>query len=198
VFDPFFSTRAGSTGLGLATAHSIIRRHGGTIRLRRADEAAGGGAIFEVTLPATERPPPLSENLTPTPPLDPSPGSVLLMDDDVTVRNVLTAMLEHLGRTVVAAEDGTTAIERYREAHARGEPFDLVIMDLTVPGGVGGVEALEGLRHIEPDVLAVVSSGYAKDPVIAHPERFGFAGVLPKPFLLDDLERLLRLVNAGG
>src|SRR5690606_27074537 len=123
---------------------------------------------------------------------------VLLMDDDAMIRLVVRRMLECLGHTTATAEDGAEAIEIFRQAHEEGNPFDVVIMDLTVPGGMGGKEAVHHLRAIEPGLKAIVSSGYFNDPIMANHKEYGFDGVIAKPFQLEGLRRALTGVLGGG
>ncbi|HEX6199112.1 MAG TPA: ATP-binding protein, partial [Thermoanaerobaculia bacterium] len=187
VFDPFFTTKEGGSGLGLATVHSIVRQHRGTVRV---EPAPGGGTRFEVWLPASAaRPRPVA---VPAPAGETGGGRVLVMDDQAAVRGVLEGMLRHLGYDVVATQDGDEAIASYAQALERREPFDLVILDLTVPGGKGGKETLRELLRLDPDVRAVASSGYADDPVLAEGGHDGFVAALPKPYTLDRLAETLR------
>ena len=118
------------------------------------------------------------------------------MDDEYAVRSIITEMLEQYGYSVVAAADGAEAVERFREAHEREQSFDAVIMDLTVPGGLGGKEALGQLLQIDPQVKAIVVSGYSNDPVMANYGNYGFAACLGKPFSPDTLARTLDEVMA--
>jgi len=121
-------------------------------------------------------------------------GRVLFMDDEETICMVASALLQRLGFTPVTVPDGATAVAAYEEAIKYGEPFKLVIMDLTVPGGMGGKEAMEHLLKIDPRVRAIVSSGYSSDPVLSSYRAHGFRGVVPKPYKLTDLLRTIRAV----
>jgi len=121
---------------------------------------------------------------------------VLLMDDEEIVREASRAMLEHLGYTVDTARDGQEMLERYREALDRQAPYDLVIMDLTIPGGMGGQEAIKELLAMDVHARAIVSSGYSNDPVMANYRSFGFVGVVPKPYRVSDLSRALKQIPA--
>lgn len=114
-------------------------------------------------------------------------GKILVMDDEEVVREVAAAMLKRLGYEVGLVRDGSEAVEAYRAARSAGAPFDAVIMDLTVPGGVGGEEALKRLRALDPSVKAIVSSGYTDDPIVARYEDYGFVGVIAKPYKVNDL-----------
>jgi PAS domain S-box-containing protein len=190
VFDPYFTTKPSGTGLGLASAHSIVRRHGGTMAVV---SQVGVGSTFTVVLPAIARAPERG------PSVDVSAGrraSVLVMDDDPDVRSVAVRLLESLGYTVEGTADGGEAVARYRDHLEAGSPFDVVVLDLTVPGGVGGRDALIALRAIDPAVRAVASSGYSSDPVMADHTQYGFVAVLPKPYSRANLAATLDAVFA--
>ncbi|GAB4362618.1 MAG: hypothetical protein Kow00128_02510 [Deltaproteobacteria bacterium] len=193
IFTPFFTTKPEGTGLGLATCHSIVRRHEGAIRV---ESEIGKGSIFSVYLPATADPvPPRPREAVP--PAD-GHGRVLVMDDEEMVRTVAVEILHSLGYETEAVEDGECAVAAYREAMERGDPFDAVLMDLTVPGGMGGKEAIRKIRDLDPKVRAIVSSGYSNDPVMASFREYGFAGRIAKPYRIADLGRVLREVLAGA
>ncbi len=194
IFDPYFTTKQEGSGLGLASCYSIITKHGGLIE---ACSEEGKGAVFTFYLPVskkqTEEMPEATE--------EPMPGGrVLVMDDDEVVRHVTAAMLQTLGFRVATAADGAEAIRAYMQAKEEGDPFDVVIFDLTVPGGMGGREAIQRLRRLDPAVRAIVASGYSNDAVMAEPQRYGFAGVMSKPFDLHDVARTLKqvLVSRNG
>ena len=189
IFDPYFTTKQAGSGLGLATAYSIVKRHQGHIDVA---SGLGQGTTFSLWLPAVlgTAPVELDEPVE----LASMSGRVLFMDDEETICNVATALLMRLGFTPVAVPDGETAVTAYDEARKNGEPFKLVIMDLTVPGGMGGREAMEKLRKIDPHVRAIVSSGYSSDPVLSSYRAHGFRGMVPKPYKLTDLSRTIRAV----
>lgn len=194
IFDPYFTTKASGSGLGLATSYSILRRHGG---LLVAESPPRKGAVFTFYLPASP------EEARPEPKASSGPrvrrrGRALLMDDEEQVLRVGVAMLGQLGYDVEAARDGEEALHLFRAARERGAGFDVVILDLTVPGGMGGSECVERLREIDPEVRPVVSSGYSNDPVMAEYEAHGFRGVLPKPYRFADLERALAGLEPHG
>jgi len=187
VFDPYFSTKSRHSGLGLAIAHSIIARHGGAILV---DSAVGTGSRFRVLLPAVPGTTETARGEEAGAAALPG-GRALVMDDDAGVQRVCQRSLSKLGFDVVVASDGREAIERYRQALSLGSRFDVVLLDLTVPGGMGGVQTMVVLRELDPEVRAIVTSGYSEDPVLARFRQYGFSAVLPKPFSLDDLRKAL-------
>ncbi|SMC16757.1 PAS domain S-box-containing protein [Desulfacinum hydrothermale DSM 13146] len=190
IFDPYFSTKPQGSGLGLATAYSIVKKHGGHLAVQ---SAVGQGTTFTVYLPVAEA----REHEDPGPSSPSVPagsGRILVMDDDPVVRDVLSQMLEHLGFTCDTSCHGQEAVDLYRKALASGYPYDAVILDLTIPGGMGGRRTLQKLRELDPDVRALVSSGYSSDPIMARPHEFGFYGVVAKPYRLEDLARELQRV----
>jgi PAS domain S-box-containing protein len=187
IFDPYFTTKEKGSGLGLAISYSIVRAHGGAITV---ESQPGEGCRFDVYLPASGcrnvAARPLAVRTKPT-----RPGRILLMDDDADVVDVTKDMLQMLGYDTETAACGRTAIERFRDAEAAGCGYDAVILDLTVPGGMGGADAVPQIRELRPDVPVVVTSGYADDAVLARFRDYGFDGVLPKPFGLADLTRAI-------
>ncbi len=189
IFDPYFTTKPKGTGLGLATAYAIVRKHDGHIA---AESRPGSGATFHVYLPAAEGAVPAAEARPE--PLAQGSGKILLMDDEEMVRRVAEEMLRMLGYDVAVAEDGAAAVALYVEARQSGAPFDAVIMDLTVPGGMGGEEAVRLIREFDPDVKAVVSSGYSNAPVMSEYRRHGFAAIVTKPYSVTQLGEALRKV----
>jgi len=156
----------------------------------------GVGTTFHIFLPASTKP----TRVVAAPAQEPmvrGKGRLLLMDDEESVREVASEMLEFIGFQVVAVADGREAIETYKRELAAGHRFDAVITDLTVPGGMGGKDAVAALHEIDPHVFAIVSSGYADDPVMAEPRRFGFQGVVVKPFTVKELGRVLQSAEVG-
>jgi two-component system, cell cycle sensor histidine kinase and response regulator CckA len=125
-------------------------------------------------------------------------GSVLVMDDEKMIRDLMSELLKSMGYQVEQAQNGHEAIELYRRAKQAGTPHDLVIMDLTIPGGMGGKEAIAELLAISPDIKAVVSSGYSNDPIMADYKKYGFFGVLKKPFKITDLKNILVAIKESG
>jgi len=193
IFDPYFTTKQQGSGLGLATVYSIVRKHQGHIEV---ESELGRGTRFHLWLPAL-RAQQLEFTESRAAAAAPMQGRVLLMDDEETIREMARFLLGRLGFEVEVAGDGRDAVREYQRAREAGRPYDLVIMDLTVPGGMGGQEALAELRRIDPAVKAIVSSGYSSDPVLANFRQYGFRGVVAKPYQLDDLTRVLREVLAA-
>jgi PAS domain S-box-containing protein len=187
IFDPYFTTKEQGTGLGLAICHSIIKKHGGDIMV---ESAPGLGTTFQIRLPAENA----AAATAAARPQDvcPGRGRILIMDDQLAIREVATAILEELGFQAECTENGRDAVDLYQKGLEEDRPFAAVIMDLTVPGAMGGKEALALLRRIDPQVKAIVSSGYAADPVMAEYREYGFSAVLCKPYRLADLGRVLR------
>jgi PAS domain S-box-containing protein len=191
IFDPYFTTKEKRAGMGLATSYSIIKNHGGYIT---AESVPGKGTTIIIYLPTVVmEPAPLKVEDVKS---SATGGRVLIMDDEEIIRNVVGEMLMHLGYEVGFAEDGVEAIRLYREAMESSRPFHAVIMDLTIPGGMGGKEAIAKLREIDAHVKAIVSSGYSNDPVMANFEEYGFIGVVTKPYKMKDMSETLRRVLA--
>jgi PAS domain S-box-containing protein len=186
IFDPFFTTRPQGTGLGLATSYSIVHRHGGHLAVRSEE---GKGATFCLWLPRAWAEPEIGTEEEAV--VGATGGRVLVMDDDRSIRDLAGDCLRELGYEPSFALDGREAVDRYEAAVAEGRPFDAVILDLTVPGGMGGREAMAVLRERWPAARVIVSSGYSNDPVIARYREQGFAGVLQKPYRVDDVARAL-------
>lgn len=187
IFDPYFTTKEKGSGLGLAISYSIVRAHGGAITV---ESEVGVGTRFHVYLPATNRM--VVEKTVARPQTARGRfGRVLLMDDEPMAAEVAKEMLETLGYVAEVAASGSEAVDKFREAELRGEPFDVAILDLTVPGGMGGREALPLIKEIRADVPVLVTSGYADDSVLANYQEYGFDGVLPKPFAIPELRRAL-------
>jgi PAS domain S-box-containing protein len=191
IFDPYFTTRQKGSGLGLATAYSIIKNHQGYIEV---ESTLGQGATFRIYLPAAEQTK-VKEQAAENVPLA-GHGRVLAMDDEPALRALAQRVLKRSGYDVEVAADGAEAVEIYRQAQEAGQPFDLVVLDLTVPGGMGGLAALQKLREINSQVKAVVSSGYSTDPVMAEAARYGFQGVIAKPYRWDQFCQVVQDVLA--
>lgn len=190
-FDPFFTTKEKASGLGLSTAYSIIKSHGGHISMR---SRAGEGTTVYIYLPmikkkiSAEKSDGSEVKLT---------GKVLVMDDEELIRETAGEVLSRMGFTVEYSVDGTEAIDLYRQAFVAGEPYRAVIMDLTIPGGMGGKEAVGLLKEIDPGVKAIVSSGYSNDPVMAEYEKYGFSGIIIKPYKASDLVGAVKRIMAS-
>jgi PAS domain S-box-containing protein len=186
IFDPYFSSKSTGTGLGLAISYSIIKNHGGLITV---SSELGQGTIFSILLPAIPGYVPEPKEQDDIRKIDAK--KILIMDDDQTVREIAAAMLTFIGCNIDEAANGEDAIALYIKAKQGDTPFDIVIMDLTIPGGMGGKEAIAALLAVDPKAKVIVSSGYANDPIMANYQEYGFCGVLPKPFKMDDLKRVL-------
>ncbi|MFH1567197.1 MAG: ATP-binding protein, partial [Gemmatimonadota bacterium] len=191
IFEPYFSTKQRGSGLGLATVHSIIAHHDGHVSVR---SSLGVGTTFTVWIPAAEEAGPAAARSGE--PVPHGTGRILVMDDDPAVRRLAGDMLRRLGYEVVTAADGAEALTRYREAAHGGGPFQAVLLDLTIPGGMGGRETMARLREMDPGVRAIVSSGYSNDPTMANARSFGFSGVVAKPYNVADLATIVHRVLA--
>lgn len=191
IFDPFFSTKSGGTGLGLATSYSIVKKHGGEMIV---ESELAKGATISFYLPALEKPvlAPREKNSA----LLSGKGKILLMDDEEMILSVATNMLNKLGYGVVIARNASEAVSIYQEAFITGNPFDAVILDLTIPGGIGGKEALKRLLEIDPSVKAIASSGYSNDAVRSDWSQHQFRGFLAKPYRLSDLGYTLSQITS--
>ncbi len=187
IFDPYFTTKEYGTGLGLASAYSIIKQHDGYLGVESTSRA---GTTFTMYIPATSAPA-RKKAVTDTSIIK-GEGYILIMDDDKIVLSIVGAMLDHLGYDFEIAEDGDTAIALYEKAMRAGKPFDLVFMDLIVPNGMGGEEAIKKLSTIDPHAKVIVSSAYSNDPILANYRSYGFHGILKKPYSLEELSRLLQ------
>jgi len=194
IFDPYFSTKERGIqkgmGLGLTTAYTIIQKHEGYISIQ---SAPGEGTAVSVFLPASKIPG--FERKKNTTGAKRVPGNkVLVMDDEESLRKLLQQMLRRLGCQVELAKDGLEAIKKYKKQMDSGTPFDVVILDLTIKGGMGGKQTIKELLEIDEGVRAIVSSGYFNEPIMTKYKEYGFMGAIPKPYLMNDLERGLRKV----
>ncbi|MBD3320075.1 MAG: PAS domain S-box protein [Chitinivibrionales bacterium] len=189
IFDPYFSTKQDGSGLGLTTAFSIVKKHGGHMTAR---STPGKGSKFIFYLPASAA---SSENeKAEEEQLIPGTNRILVMDDDEVVRMVVRRLITTSGYDVVCTSNGSEAVEAYGEAIEKDEGFDAVIMDLTVPGGMGGREAVRKILEIDEDAKVIVFSGYSNDPVLANYRKYGFSGVIAKPFSIEEFSKVLNKI----
>jgi PAS domain S-box-containing protein len=184
IFDPYFTTKQKGSGLGLATTYSIIKRHDGHITV---ESRQGVGTTFHIYLPASEKAIPEKEEFR----LIKGQGRILVMDDEASLRRTIERMLKGLGYEPEFAKDGAEAINMVKKAREAGTSYDAVILDLTVPGGMGGKECITKLLEIDPGIKAIVSSGYSEDPVLSNFQEYGFKGMMPKPFKARTLSKVL-------
>lgn len=191
IFDPFFTTKSEGTGLGLTSTFSIIKRHRGFITVESTENT---GTTFRVYLKSTEKPVPDGDKRQAVA-LKQGNGSILIMDDESYILEILVKMLKHQGYAVDCAGNGEEAVRFYTEKFLKNEPYDYVILDLTIFNGMGGKETVTALKKINPYVKAIVSSGYSDNPVMANYREYGFAGVLTKPYTLEDLLESLEKSN---
>jgi PAS domain S-box-containing protein len=187
IFDPYFTTKKKGNGLGLASCLSIIRKHGGNIIVK---SKAGTGSEFKIYLPVSDKP--VAEKGADYEGRLCGSGRILLMDDDINICNTVPDLLRSYGFDVDFATDGAEAIRKYQETKTLGRDYDLYIFDLTVPGGLGGVDTIKILKEFEPKIKAIVSSGYFDDPVMANYADYGFSAVFPKPY---DFKKLIAVIN---
>lgn len=186
IFDPYFTTKEKGSGLGLATSYAIIRNHGGIINV---SSELGKGSCFKIYLPATTVS--IVQTLPSQKPAAGRKGRILVMDDEKMVRDVAGALISSLGHEVAFAEHGNSAIIQYQTSMEAGRPFDIVLLDLTIKGGMGGLQTLQRLMEIDPAVKAVVSSGYSDDSSMSDYLSRGFKACLRKPYNIEELRRLL-------
>ena len=195
IFEPYFSTRKAqnATGLGLTVCESIAKAHGGSLSVR-SEQGFGTTVRFYLPVDSDEE---AVDELGLSRTFESAPSSsprILILEDDPLVRSLITRNLTSQGFEVCETAEGTDTIRRYQESMDQGRKFDLVVLDLTIPNGLGGVRTMERLRQLDPNVLAIVSSGYSDDPVMAKPSAYGFSAVLPKPYEPADLLRLVKSV----
>ncbi|MEL6821872.1 MAG: ATP-binding protein, partial [Calditrichota bacterium] len=191
IFDPYFTTKDSGNGLGLASCYSIIRKHDGHIEV---DSTPNVGTTFTIFLPAA-REQIIEKSSQEDGGLVEGDSRVLVMDDESFIRDVAGQMLDYLGFEVAFSADGNEAIQLYRQAMEEGEKFDIVMLDITIPGGMGGKEAIKHLKELDPNVRAIVASGYSKDPVMEKYKEFGFRGRILKPFGIKELNKAFQDLN---
>ena len=189
IFDPYFTTKATGSGLGLATAYAIVSRHGGHIGVESSPRVM---TRFTVDLPAS--PALAAEEGSDDEAVHTGSGRILAMDDNDTLRTLLSQMLEYLGYGVACARNGSEALALFEEAKAAGRPFHAVLLDLTIPGGMGGVATAAKIRELDQSVKLIVTSGYSDAPVMSEFRRYGFDAIIPKPWSLPALSRTLKRV----
>ena len=191
IFDPYFSTKQKGSGLGLATAYSIVKNHGGYVS---AASTPGQGATLTVNLPASTGEAAV-ESIAPIPA---GASRILVMDDEASVRGLTVRMLQSLGYAVEVVDNGTAAVEQYTQALKTGQPFDAILLDLLVPCGLGGREALEMISEIDPAVKAIMVTGCVRNSDTTEFLDYGFKAVIAKPFTFDELKTTLRTVMLPG
>jgi len=186
IFDPYFTTKEKGSGLGLFTAYAIIKKHHGYLRV---DSEVGIGTTFYIYLPATEVDLSASQDRQASDLV--GTGKILVMDDEEMIREMTRALLERFGYEVELAKDGIQALEIYQQASHAGRPFDAILLDLTIPGSMGGKETVRALHEFDPAAKAIVVSGYSNDPILAEYHHYGFCGYLVKPYPSQELLRVL-------
>ena len=191
IFDPYFSTKQEGSGLGLAVTHAIINKHGGHISVR---SKSGEGTTFTLYLPASAKQISCDAGEEAQKPEKTVRGTILVMDDEPFIQNIAKEMLSYFGHDVLQAKDGKEAIALFKERYHSDNPIDVIIMDLTIPGGVGGKDAIKEILKIDPDAKAIVSSGYANDPVMANYPQYGFKAAIGKPFEMAQLKETVKSV----
>ncbi len=192
IFDPFFTTKETGSGLGLATSYAIVEKHGGYIT---ADSIQGRGTLFTLYFPASQKE--LAKAPATSRDIAQGTGHILVMDDEEIIRTVVGDILKSVGYEVQFAKDGQEMLDKYAAARNDDAPFDAVIMDLTIPGGMGGKEAIGKLLEQHPMAKAIVSSGYSTDPVMANYSHYGFMAAVSKPFRVEELCRCLKEILSG-
>ena len=193
IFDPYFTTKKEGSGLGLAITHSVIQNHNGHIAV---ESTPGAGTRFSMYLPVSQKGVE-EERVTVGSPLMKKTATVVIMDDEQPVREIAMLMLEKLGHVALEATNGEELIALYSARQQSEQPIDIILVDLTVPGGMGGKDAMREILAIDPDVRAIVSSGYSNNPVMADYKKYGFKAAVVKPFLLEDLRKAIEEVLAS-
>ena len=198
IFDPYFTTKATGSGLGLASVFSIVKRHAGSIG---AVSSPGAGTSFELLLPASDASGEEggAQEVQELQPSTARGREVLVMDDEEMIRKLATLMLTRLGYRATACSDGAEAVALYRAGFERCEPYAAVILDMTVPGGMGGKEAAHLIREVDPDAVLVISSGYSADPFLDQKREIQVDGMVAKPYNMKQLsDELTRVMASRG
>lgn len=186
IFNPYFSTKSDGNGLGLATSYSIITNHNGFITF---ESEVGFGTQFIIYLPASENQ--IKTDKTLDQEISKLSGLILIIDDDYAIQNILQKMLAELGLETISAKNGYEGVEEYHKHFSTNKPISLVICDLTIPGDIGGKEAMRQILEINPSAIGIVSSGYSQDPIMSQFENYGFKGILNKPYTFNQLRSIL-------
>ncbi len=192
IFDPYFTTKEKGSGLGLATSYSIIKKHGGYITVESEEEK---GTAFHIYLPASRK---KTEVQTNGKEIQPGNGRILLIEDQESIADSLADLLKMYGYMADAVHDGADGLDLYRNSMKMGKPYDAVILDLTIPGGMGGKEAMKCMKDMNPDVVAIVASGYSNNPVLSNYHAYGFSGAVQKPYRIEDIVRELQRIMPAG
>jgi PAS domain S-box-containing protein len=195
IFDPYFTTKSTGTGLGLSISYSVVKKHGGLLHLERT---SADGSTFTFYLPATDSEPPVPEPTLENEIFSFNHQRVLVMDDEAAIRDLTSELLGTLGYKVTTAPDGAEALKKYELAMRTGETFQAVILDATIRGGMGGVATMERLRDLDPNVTAIICSGYSDDAALAEFLTYGFRAALPKPFTRHELANVLQRAFEPG
>jgi PAS domain S-box-containing protein len=195
IFDPYFTTKPSATGLGLSIGYSVVKKHGGLLQL---ENTSPGGSTFAFYLPATEGEPQVPESTLADEIFSFSHQRVLVMDDEAAIRDLTSELLATLGYKVTAVPDGVEALKTYQLAMQAGENFEAVILDATIRGGMGGVATIERLRDLDPNVRAIICSGYSDEAALAEFLTYGFRAALPKPFTRHELANVLQRAFEAG
>ena len=194
IFDPYYSTKERGSGLGLATSYSIIQKHEGLITV---DSKLGRGSIFSIYLPCKDENFNNSKDNKIIRELHSIYGSgrILLMDDEDEIRKSLSFIFKELGYEIDCVKDGKEALKAYKSAINTNKPYNAVILDLIIPGGMGGLETVKKLKELNSEVFCIVSSGYSDDPIVEKYNECGFNACLNKPYSIDQLKEILNSIN---
>ena len=195
IFDPYFTTKSTGTGLGLSISYSVVKKHGGLLHL---EHTSADGSTFTFYLPATDSEPPAPEPTLENEIFSFNHQRVLVMDDEAAIRDLTSELLGTLGYKVTTVPDGAEALKKYELAMRTGETFQAVILDATIRGGMGGVATMERLRDLDPNVTAIICSGYSDDAALAEFLTYGFRAALPKPFTRHELANVLQRAFEPG